>query len=253
MDCNYLKINRDKTESIIVKPSGRVHPQYIDSLNIKFDDHNIVESQAVSILGSQFDHTLSFKLFINKKRQACSYHLRNFFHIRKNLPLKTRVLLVNNFILSKLDYCNSLLATATQNDLKPLQKTLNAAARFIFNIKWNEHVSPYLKKLHFLPIKYRIIFKLCLIAYKIKSCTAPPYLLSQYVFYTPTTPFELRTGPGRDTLMLFPAEMKTFPNASIFSKIMQHWNKLPFNIRVLDCQVQFKKRLKTYLFQIAFD
>ena len=73
-------------------------------------------------------------------------------------------MLVCNHILSQIDYCNVLLANAYNKDLKPFLKTLNDAVHFIFDLKWNDHVTPYLIHLYFLPVQYRIAFKLCLIA-----------------------------------------------------------------------------------------
>ena len=64
-------------------------------------------------------------------------------------------MLVYNLILSQIDYCNVLLANASNKGLKPL----NDAVHFIFDLKWNERVTPYLIRLHFLPVQYRIAFK----------------------------------------------------------------------------------------------
>ena len=72
-------------------------------------------------------------------------------------------MLGNNLILSQLDSCDAILANATKNDLKPLQKIFHNSVRFIYNLNWNEHVTSYLIKLHFLPIKYCILFKLSII------------------------------------------------------------------------------------------
>ena len=48
---------------------------------------------------------------------------------------KYRIMLVCNLILSQIDYCNVLLANASNKDLKPLPKTLNDAVRFILDLK----------------------------------------------------------------------------------------------------------------------
>ena len=69
---------------------------------------------------------------------------------------------VNNLILSQLDYYNAILANAINNDLKPLQKILHSFVHFIYNLNWNEHVTPYLIKMHFYPlnIAYYLNFSL---------------------------------------------------------------------------------------------
>ena len=111
-------------------------------------------------------------------------------------------MLVCNLILSQIDYCNVLLANASNKDLKPLQKTLNDAVHFIFDLKWNDHVTPYLIRLRFLPVQYHIAFKLCLIAYKLLHGRAPTYLTDMFQSFSPTTSLNLRVGCGCDKLML---------------------------------------------------
>ena len=73
--------------------------------------------------------------FISKKCQICAYHLKNLKHIKKCLPHKYQIMLVYNLILSQIDYCNVLLANASNKDLKLFQKTLNDAVCFIFDLK----------------------------------------------------------------------------------------------------------------------
>ena len=96
-------------------------------------------------------------------------------------------MLVTNLILSNVDYCNAVLANTTAKQLKPLQKIQNDAVQFIFNLKLREHVTPYFVKLHFLPIKYRILFKLCLLAFNIPNKTSPQYLSELFQNFEPTT------------------------------------------------------------------
>ena len=81
---------------------------------------------------------------------------------------------------------------ASNKDLKPLQKTLNDAVRFIFDLKWNDHVTPYHICLHFLPVQYHIAFKLCLIAYKLLHGKAFTYLTDMFQSFSPTTSLNLR-------------------------------------------------------------
>ena len=95
-----------------------------------------------------------------------------------------------------------LLANASNKDLKPLQKTLNDAVRFIFDLKWNDHVIPYLIRLHFLPVQYRIAFKLCFFAYKLFHERAPTYLTGMFQSFSPITSLNLQVGCGHDKLML---------------------------------------------------
>ena len=81
--------------------------------------------------------------------------------------------------MSFIDYYNASYGGLTRKNTQRLQKLQNNAVRFIFQLngkqKWN-HIKPYLKKLHFLPVEYRIKFKISLLVFKCLNNLAPDYL-----------------------------------------------------------------------------
>ncbi len=79
---------------------------------------------------------------------------------------------------SRLDYCNSLYYGLPANQLNTLQRVQNAAARLICNVSRFDHITPTLKDLHWLPVKFRIDFKILLIVFKALHGLAPDYSLS---------------------------------------------------------------------------
>ena len=179
--------------------------------------------------------------------RVCQYHLRNFNNIKHSLDTATRTLLVTNLILSTLDYCNILLLGATDKDLKPLCLTLNRAVRFILNVKFRDHITPYYKRLHFLPIEQRIKFKACLFGYKIFYRLMPSYILDNFSRFTPNLAMELREGAERDTKM-FASTTADHKRNDLFQRIKNEWNALPMQIRECASLPIFKKKLKTFLF-----
>ena len=117
-------------------------------------------------------------------------------------------------------------------------------------LKTNFFIPPNLRA-HFLPIYYRIQFKVCLLAYKIINALSPDYLLDGLDMFQPTTLINLRAGQGRDSFMFKYPPLKS-QNNSLFNKLISSWNSLPYNIRTLTTLGRFKTKLKTHLFQKAY-
>ena len=124
-----------------------------------FDESNGKELEkfdTVLTLGVIIDSTISMKTYVNSKCREAYFKLRNIGRLRPYLDTSLRTTLVRNLILSKLDYCNAILAIVPDYLIKKMQKVLNASVRFIFNVRKHEHITPYLRMSHFLPVKQRI-------------------------------------------------------------------------------------------------
>jgi len=121
------------------------------------------------------DAQLSMKQHINKVTATCYYHLRRLRQIRRRAGQELTTQLVLAFVSSRLDYCNSVLSALPQS-IEPLQRVQNAAAQLIFNLSRKEHVTPCLIQLHWLPVQFRITYKLCVMMHNIHVGKAPCYL-----------------------------------------------------------------------------
>lgn len=90
------------------------------------------------------------------------------------------------FVLSRLDYCNSLLHGAVkQSDVNRLQKLQNNPARIIFSQSKYTHISPLLQQLHWLPVRQSIHFKTSVNMYKAFSNKLPRYITDSLDLSTP--------------------------------------------------------------------
>ena len=114
---------------------------------------------------------------INKTCSSAFYHLYNIRRIRKCLSRPAAESLVHAFITSRVDYCNSLLYGLLNSHIMKLQRTQNAAARLVMGSPRFCHVTPLLYHLHWLPISYRIKFKILLLTFKCLHGQAPDYLI----------------------------------------------------------------------------
>ena len=167
-------INDDKTEFLVNGTRQQLSKVNIDSLCV--GNATVLSSSEVKNLGCWLDNQLKMDSHINKTCKAAFFHLFNIRRIRKFLSFDNTQVLVNAFVTSRLDYCNSVLYGLPTTELQKLQRVQNAAARLICNVGRFDHISPTLKMLHWLPVKYRIDFNLFLITYKAIHGLAPAYL-----------------------------------------------------------------------------
>ena len=84
--------------------------------------------------------------------------------------------LVSAFVISRLDYCNAVLAGLPESTIAPLQRVLNSAARLVLGLRPRDHVTAALIDLHWLPVAARIEFKLCTLVYQSVTGNAPTYI-----------------------------------------------------------------------------
>ena len=137
--------------------------------------------------------------------------------------------------------------------LHKLQRVPNAAARLIFEESKYFHVTPLLKSLHWLPVKYRIIFKVLLITFKTIHGLVPVYIgelisikdvsLSRYCLHS-TKSLTLN--------YLALKSHKTLEDRSSFVATPKLWNELFSEIRDLNSINKFKTAIKTYFLRQAF-
>ncbi len=121
-----------------------------------------------------------------KTARSCRFALHNIRKIRPFLTEHAAKLLVQALVISRLDYCNALLAGLPSNTIKPLQIIQNAAARLVFNEPKRAHVTPLFISLHWLPVAARIQFKTLMLAYRTTTGSAPTYFHSLLQIYTPS-------------------------------------------------------------------
>ena len=112
-------------------------------------------------LGVIFDLSFNFSAQVSAICSSSYYHIRDFARIRRHLNHSTAVSLANALVSSRLDYCNSLLDSISVFDMKRLRSVQYSICRIINRVSRysNDHMSPHLKALHWLPIRQRIDFK----------------------------------------------------------------------------------------------
>ena len=188
---------------------------------------------------------------INTVVRSCFFHLRRLKSVRRILGAEVTSGLVSAFVTTRLDYCNSVLAGLPQSTIDPLQRVQNAAARLVAGTGTRDHITPVLRSLHWLPIKFCIIYKLCVLMHLVQVGRSPAYLSDMM-----TSVADL---PGRERLRSSSSFQYELPRLKLkfgersfsFSR-PKAWNSLPSNLQELTNTDTFKKLLKTHLFKLAF-
>ena len=89
--------------------------------------------------------------------------------------------LVSAFVIARLDYCNSVMAGLPASSLAPLNRVLSAAVRLVAGLGPRDHVIEHMKRLHWLPIQFRIKFKLCVLMHGAVHGQSPSYIKDVFV------------------------------------------------------------------------
>ncbi|KAI5626686.1 hypothetical protein C0J50_13975, partial [Silurus asotus] len=195
--------------------------------------------------GCYFRQRLVFQNHINQVTKTAFFHLRNISKLRNMLSISDAEKLVHAFMTSRIDYCNALLGGCPASLINKLQLVQNAAARVLTKSRKYDHITPILSSLHWLPVKFRIDYKLLLLTYKALNGLAPMHLSrSLLTRYNPSR--SLRS--QNSGLLVVPRIAKSTKGGRTFSHLAKLWNSLPDSVRGSDTLSQFKCRLKTYVF-----
>ena len=164
-----------------------------------------------------FVDKLSMKQQVSQTCQSVYLELRRISSVRQVLTVDATKILVTFLVLSRLDYCNSLLSGIPQQLIDKLQKVQNCSARLIFKMA----------KLHWLPIAQRIDYKISSLCYDVVSDTALLYLSDLLRLHVPS--HSLRS--SADTRIFRIPKRKKFQGLRDFSHPGPVTaNKLPYSV-----------------------
>ena len=244
-----LQLNDTKTEFLIIGTSVQLNK--ISATEIQIGSAKVSTVDSARNLGAWFDSNMNMTTHINNICQSVCYHLHNIRRIRKYLSFENRKTLVQATVLSRIDYCNSLLFGLPVVHLSKLQRLQNAAARLVCNISKYDHITPALIRLHWLPVQFRIEFKVAMLVYKCINGTAPQYL-KDLTKNREISKYSLRSNKGILLVDNSAKAKKTLGDRAFVNAAPRVWNRLPLDIRLAISYDNFKSMLKTHFFRLAF-
>jgi hypothetical protein len=189
---NKLKLNMAKTEFFIA--SSALHYKNLKHHTLYVDELEIPVSSSIKNLGVVFDNEMKMSDHITHLARSLNWQIRNLCKIRRFLDFNACNNAVRALILSRMDYCCSLLNGITRKNLTRLQRIQNKCARLIFMEPKYTHTSPLLERLHWLPVAKRIQFRTLVHTFNILASSTPDYLAS--ILHTHQSVYSLRSTSG---------------------------------------------------------
>ena len=252
MFANKLQLNPDQTEFILIgSPKNR--NQLLPHFPINILGNQVLPAQSVRNLGVVFDSNFTFSNDMSQVIKSTRVQVRDLYRIRPLLDLNTSVLLTNALVSSRLDYCNSFFLSLTDFELRRLQLVQSSLCRVVTRSSKFSHITPQLKKLHWLPVRYRVQFKIGLITYKILTQGHLRGLIHPFT----SLRNRRRSTPKLKFLQTPTFDRRVYKSIKYFSNSFSHyapvfWNSFPLHVRNSPSVASFRKHLKTHLFSSSF-
>lgn len=243
---NYLLLNPDKTQAIIIGTS-----RYINSIDlqaiprIRVGDAVIEYSKTIKYLGVVISNNFSWEKQVastTKRVWSTLYQLKLCKHL---LPAALRLRLITTLVLPHLDYCCAALTDLTKELNGKLTRALNACVRFVVSARRDEHITPYYGDLRLLSVEKRRNYFVGCLLYNVIHTTRPSSIYNNLTFRTLSAERNMRNS---SIVFITPqCRTETFKR-SFISYACRLWNNLPQCVRDAESSAVFK--LKFYAFLI---
>ena len=172
---SYLQLNLSKAEFIWFGTRSNLSKlTQLDHLSLRVCCCSVSGSTVVCDLAILPDSELSMRQHNSRVTSNCNYHLRRLRQIHRYVSSETMMQLVTSLVMSHIDCCNSVMVgLQASSTLSPHQRVQNAAAWLILGLSRQSHITPALQQLYWLPVKFRIIFKVATLMHNMFHHCAP--------------------------------------------------------------------------------
>ena len=144
---NMLRLNDNKTELMLVTSKSTKHLHNLPT-SITIGNAQVPFKQSVKNLGFTLDCHLTMNTHVTNIARTCYFELRRLASIRIFLNSTATATLVSAFVLSRIDYCSSLLFGSSHDVTSHLQRIQNYAARVILCLPKSSSINTHLKSHH---------------------------------------------------------------------------------------------------------
>ena len=223
-----LLLNEQKTEVVVIAAPNRSRVHSTVAVSIEVCGVSVSPKPSIRDIGVVIDDAMSMAVPVRRVCQVTYCQIRSITKIRKCLTTAACKSIVHALVMSLVDYGNALLFGSPEMLLRKRQMIQNSAARLVTGTHGRDHITPVLFKLHWLPVRYRIEFKLLALVYQAVHHHGPVYLTSLVTPYAPTR--SLRSAAHRSlTIPRYNLERYGRRAFSVAGPLL--WNNLPLTIR----------------------
>ena len=203
-------------------------------------------------IGVILDNGLDMSAQVSNACRGAYFHLFRIAKIRKCLNTAACKTLVHSLVTSRIDYGNAVLYGISDRLLHRLDMVQRSAARVVLRIRHGDRQSmtAALKQLHWLPVKWRVEYKLLVLVFRALHDQTPAYLAS---LITPYVPNRALRSAGQALLTVPRHNLERYGRRSFSCAGPTLWNALPEDIRMTVNINAFKAQLKTHYFKVAFN
>ena len=236
MKDNDMIANPDKFKAIVLTKTDH----NTDGITLKFCGETILSSNKIDLLGVTIDTKLSFNSHITKICSKASRQLNALKRFGCYIPLDTRKILANSFIISNFNYCPLVWYFSMAKQLQKIEKIQERVLRFLHKDYVSDHLT-LLKASGSVSTEIRCMRYLCIEIYKTLNNLNPGYMKDifqvQQSAYSTRRPYNIKVPR---------VNQRTFGNRSIRYEGAKTWNHLPNSFKLAETLEIFKSLIKTW-------
>ena len=247
---NRLKLNDDKTH-LLVMGAGQANAGERNraQVNIQTPTALIKPSKSEKLLGCWVQDDLKWTEHIrdNKKEhltRSLYTRLGALKKIRNGANFRTRKMIAEGIIVSKLSYLITLWGGCGAGLRKSLQIILNKAARVVTRLDWTTSTKELLSQCGWLSVDQLIFYHSVLQLHKVRLSGTPMYLYTMHNSWL----YQYRTRQAENELVQLRGKPKLELSKFSFKwRAANQYNQLPGDIRKCSCIKSFKVKVKTWI------
>ena len=244
---NDMLVNVPKTKAMFIASRNAANRILENNQDLKLSDETIHITTNEKLLGVHIDNTLSWTAQVESTIKKCSSLLHLLNRIKCYLPVPTRKLFFNSYILPHMDYCCTVWGNINCRLTDSMVKFQKRAARIILDKSIETPSADMFAELNWMTFPDRVKFQKSVLMFKIFNNLTPSYLQDHFTLTSDVHQRPLRS--TTENLLYVPK-----PNIELFRKSLSYseskiWNAIPDHVKQSTSIIQFKKEYLRWTYQ----